>query len=97
MRRHSGKVIAWDVLNENLHFNFFESKLGWTTSSKFYATARALDRTADLFLNDLTLSNHLGTKRLLLIVTYQKSDRFGQGRQLIHSSQITIFPYLTSV
>ncbi|MFS7920269.1 putative endo-1,4-beta-xylanase [Helianthus anomalus] len=52
MHRYSGQVIAWDVLNENLHFNFFESKLGWTASSKFYATARALDRTADLFLND---------------------------------------------
>ncbi|KAF5814154.1 putative endo-1,4-beta-xylanase [Helianthus annuus] len=52
MRRYSGQVIAWDVLNENLHFNFFERKLGWTAASKFYATARALDRTAGLFLND---------------------------------------------
>ncbi|KAI3755467.1 hypothetical protein L1987_55268 [Smallanthus sonchifolius] len=52
MRRYSGQVIAWDVVNENLHFDFFESKLGQTASSKFYKTARALDRTAALFLND---------------------------------------------
>ncbi|XP_071727057.1 endo-1,4-beta-xylanase 5-like [Rutidosis leptorrhynchoides] len=52
MRRYSGQVIAWDVVNENLHFNFFESKLGATASSKFYKTARALDRSAALFLND---------------------------------------------
>ncbi|KAI3702324.1 hypothetical protein L6452_28058 [Arctium lappa] len=52
MRRYSGQVIAWDVVNENLHFNFFESKLGNTASSKFYAVARALDRNAALFLND---------------------------------------------
>ncbi|KAI3707965.1 hypothetical protein L2E82_36932 [Cichorium intybus] len=52
MRRYSGQVIAWDVVNENMHSNFFESKLGWTASSKFYKTARALDRTAVLFLNE---------------------------------------------
>ncbi|KVI01923.1 Carbohydrate-binding, CenC-like protein [Cynara cardunculus var. scolymus] len=52
MRRYSGQVISWDVVNENLHFNFFESKLGKTASSKFYTQARALDRNAALFLND---------------------------------------------
>ncbi|CAI9304178.1 unnamed protein product [Lactuca saligna] len=52
MRRYSGQVIAWDVVNENMHFNFFESKLGVTASSKFYTTARALDRSAALFLNE---------------------------------------------
>lgn len=52
MRRYSGQVIAWDVVNENLHFNFFESKLGGSASSKFYKEAEALDRTTALFLND---------------------------------------------
>ncbi|GKA60172.1 carbohydrate-binding, CenC-like protein [Tanacetum coccineum] len=52
MGRYSGQVIAWDVVNENLHFNFFESKLGDTASSSFYTTARALDSNAALFLND---------------------------------------------
>ncbi|KAJ9551984.1 hypothetical protein OSB04_016029 [Centaurea solstitialis] len=52
VRRYWGQVIAWDVMNENLHFNFFESKLGGTASAKFYAQARGLDRNAALFLND---------------------------------------------
>lgn len=52
MRRYSGQVIAWDVVNENMHFNFFESKLGVTASSKFYETASFLDRRAALFLNE---------------------------------------------
>ncbi|GJT02088.1 carbohydrate-binding, CenC-like protein [Tanacetum coccineum] len=52
MRRYSGQVIAWDVLNENLHFNFFESKLGEKAPSSFYTTARSLDRNAALFVND---------------------------------------------
>ncbi|KAK9054721.1 hypothetical protein SSX86_025800 [Deinandra increscens subsp. villosa] len=52
MRRYSGQVIAWDVVNENVHYNFFESKLGATASSKFYTVARVLDRKASLFLND---------------------------------------------
>nr|GFD04139.1 carbohydrate-binding, CenC-like protein [Tanacetum cinerariifolium] len=52
MGRYSGQVISWDVVNENLHYNFFESKLGDTASSSFYTTARALDSNAALFLND---------------------------------------------
>nr|XP_043630116.1 endo-1,4-beta-xylanase 5-like [Erigeron canadensis] len=52
MGRYSGQVISWDVMNENLHFNFFESKLGSDISSKFYKKAKALDRNTPLFLND---------------------------------------------
>ncbi|KAJ9551969.1 hypothetical protein OSB04_016014 [Centaurea solstitialis] len=52
VRRYLGQVIAWDVMNENLHFNFFESKLGGTASARFYAQARGIDRNAALFLNE---------------------------------------------
>nr|GEW45057.1 carbohydrate-binding, CenC-like protein [Tanacetum cinerariifolium] len=52
MGRYSGQVISWDVVNENLHYNFFESKLGDTASLSFYTTAWALDSNAALFLND---------------------------------------------
>ncbi|CAN6305435.1 unnamed protein product [Urochloa humidicola] len=31
--RYAGKVIHWDVVNENLHFNFFETKLGAAASA----------------------------------------------------------------
>ncbi|GKA76424.1 carbohydrate-binding, CenC-like protein [Tanacetum coccineum] len=46
------QVIAWDILDENLHFNFFESKLREKAPSSYYTTARSLDRNAALFMND---------------------------------------------
>ncbi|KAI3702322.1 hypothetical protein L6452_28056 [Arctium lappa] len=63
VRRYSGQVITWDVVNENVHFNFFESKLGNTASSKFYAMARALDRNVALFLNDFNTLETPGDQR----------------------------------
>ena len=50
--RYSGKLIAWDVNNENLNFNFFESKLGNNISNKFFRRTRQFDRQARLFIND---------------------------------------------
>ncbi|CAH1444289.1 unnamed protein product [Lactuca virosa] len=53
MGRYSGQVIAWDVVNENMHFDFLESKLGeMGSSSKFYSMANVLDGNANLFLNE---------------------------------------------
>ncbi|KAF5951840.1 hypothetical protein HYC85_009784 [Camellia sinensis] len=50
--RYAGKVIAWDVENENLHFQFFESKLGPNASAMFFNDVHRLDPGAMLFLND---------------------------------------------
>ncbi|CAN6305434.1 unnamed protein product [Urochloa humidicola] len=50
--RYAGKVIHWDVVNENLHFNFFESKLGPTASAQIYNQIGQLDRNAILFMNE---------------------------------------------
>ncbi|GER30144.1 endo-1 4-beta-xylanase [Striga asiatica] len=44
--------IHWDVVNENLHFNFFEEKLGNQASRMFYSTANRIDGRATPFLND---------------------------------------------
>ncbi|XP_050366316.1 endo-1,4-beta-xylanase 5-like [Argentina anserina] len=52
MQRYKGKVIAWDVVNENLHFNFFESKMGPNASAIFYNWAIKADAETPLFLND---------------------------------------------
>ncbi|XP_068319661.1 endo-1,4-beta-xylanase 5-like [Pyrus communis] len=52
MGRYKGQVIAWDVCNENLHFNFFESKMGANASAEFYNWASKADGTTTLFLND---------------------------------------------
>ncbi|KAM5549651.1 endo-1,4-beta-xylanase 5-like [Rosa sericea] len=52
MQRYKGKVIAWDVVNENLHWNFFESRMGANASAIFYNWAFKADGATPLFLND---------------------------------------------
>lgn len=50
--RYEGQLIAWDVMNENLHFSFFESKLGTDASRVFYRRAHQIDRRTRMFLNE---------------------------------------------
>ncbi|KAI4298569.1 hypothetical protein L6164_032114 [Bauhinia variegata] len=50
--RYRGELIAWDVVNENLHFNFFENKLGGNASAEYYAKTYQLDPKPILFLNE---------------------------------------------
>ncbi|KAF7811084.1 endo-1,4-beta-xylanase A-like [Senna tora] len=52
MNRYRHKVIAWDVVNENVHYNFLESKLGSDQSARIFEVAHAIDPTATLFMND---------------------------------------------
>uniref|UniRef100_A0A1D1YQM1 Endo-1,4-beta-xylanase C n=2 Tax=Anthurium amnicola TaxID=1678845 RepID=A0A1D1YQM1_9ARAE len=52
MSRYRGQVIGWDVVNENLHFAFFESNLGRSASAVLYQKAQQLDSSTPLFLND---------------------------------------------
>ncbi|XAR53038.1 Endo-1,4-beta-xylanase [Bertholletia excelsa] len=52
MSRYAGEVIAWDVVNENLHFSFFEDRLGPNASSMFYKIAQGLDYKTTMFLNE---------------------------------------------
>ncbi|XP_010274480.1 PREDICTED: uncharacterized protein LOC104609786 [Nelumbo nucifera] len=52
MSRYKGQVIAWDVVNENLHFSFFEDRLGRNASAAFYKKAHQLDDRAIMFLNE---------------------------------------------
>ncbi|KAK9286518.1 hypothetical protein L1049_014916 [Liquidambar formosana] len=49
--RYIGQFIAWDVVNENMHFSFYESKLGSDASAVFYKRAHQLDKTTHMFLN----------------------------------------------
>lgn len=50
--RYRGKVIAWDVVNENLHFSFLESKLGENASARVYGEVHGVDGEVTLFLNE---------------------------------------------
>ncbi|KAJ0973696.1 hypothetical protein J5N97_015661 [Dioscorea zingiberensis] len=52
INRYKGQVIAWDVVNENLHFSFFESKLGGNASSIFFQKLQHIDNNVLMFLND---------------------------------------------
>ncbi|XWS68135.1 hypothetical protein CRYUN_Cryun04dG0064500 [Craigia yunnanensis] len=50
--RYAGQLIVWDVVNENLHFSFFEDKLGENASSAFYSMAYHVDPNTTLFMNE---------------------------------------------
>ncbi|KAK3011918.1 hypothetical protein RJ639_010496 [Escallonia herrerae] len=52
MRRYRGQLIAWDVINENLHHSFFETHLDKNASTIFFRMARQIDQNATLFLNE---------------------------------------------
>lgn len=52
MNRYRGQFFHWDVLNENLHFNFFESRLGNAVDSRFFQAANRIDGQTTPFLND---------------------------------------------
>ncbi|KAK8446557.1 hypothetical protein SEVIR_9G505500v4 [Setaria viridis] len=50
--RYAGKVIHWDVVNENLHFRFFEDKLGKDASGEIFNEVAKLDGKPILFMNE---------------------------------------------
>lgn len=50
--RYKGQLLGWDVVNENLHFNFFESKMGPKASYNIYAQAHAVDPRTPMFMNE---------------------------------------------
>ncbi|KAF2294411.1 hypothetical protein GH714_010771 [Hevea brasiliensis] len=50
--RYAGQLIAWDVMNENLHFSFYEDKLGEDASAEYFSTAHQLDPGTRLFMNE---------------------------------------------
>ncbi|CAO2815885.1 unnamed protein product [Amaranthus hypochondriacus] len=50
--RYANNVIAWDVNNENLHFNYFETKLGPTITDVFFQKTFQLNPQTRLFMNE---------------------------------------------
>ncbi|CAN4107947.1 unnamed protein product [Withania somnifera] len=58
MSRYAGRLVAWDVVNENLHHPLFEERLGKNASAIFYKIASSLDSTATMFLNEFNTLEH---------------------------------------
>ncbi|XP_039158395.1 endo-1,4-beta-xylanase 5 [Eucalyptus grandis] len=52
MYRYKGQLNGWDVVNENIHLSFFESRLGPQASANAYKTAKFIDPSTTLFLNE---------------------------------------------
>ncbi|KAK3420413.1 hypothetical protein EUGRSUZ_G01217 [Eucalyptus grandis] len=62
--RYAGELIAWDVVNENLHFSFFEDNLGENASSMYYSMAYKLDPTPRMFLNEYNTIEYSGDEKV---------------------------------
>ncbi|CAL0329312.1 unnamed protein product [Lupinus luteus] len=52
VERYKGQVIQWDIVNENLHFSFFESKLGQDFSAWVFSEVHKIDPNITLVLNE---------------------------------------------
>lgn len=50
--RYAGELIGWDVVNENLHFRFFEDKLGENASAVIFSMVKRLESDTILFMNE---------------------------------------------
>ncbi|XP_065871369.1 endo-1,4-beta-xylanase 5-like [Euphorbia lathyris] len=50
--RYSGELIAWDVMNENLHFRFYEDRLGEDASAEYFSRAYEIDPGTRMFMNE---------------------------------------------
>lgn len=52
MSRYKGQLISWDVVNENLHFDFYERRVARTASEIFHNWAKKADGETTLFMNE---------------------------------------------
>ncbi|XP_010488907.1 PREDICTED: uncharacterized protein LOC104766677 [Camelina sativa] len=52
MKRYKGRLIGWDLMNENVHFSYFEDMLGTNASAIFFSLASKLDPDIPLFMNE---------------------------------------------
>ncbi|PIA51228.1 hypothetical protein AQUCO_01100219v1, partial [Aquilegia coerulea] len=58
--RYANQVIAWDVVNENMHYSFFEDKFGKDFSAYVFRKTHKLDSQATLFLNEYNTLEYSG-------------------------------------
>ncbi|KAF3435563.1 hypothetical protein FNV43_RR22652 [Rhamnella rubrinervis] len=106
--RYRGQLIAWDVMNENLHFSFYEDQLGANASAEYYSKAGQLDPNTVMFLNeyntieqsdDKTASPSNYKKKLQEILSFPGNENLlaGIGLQGHFSSGQPNIAYMRSV
>ncbi|ESQ53108.1 hypothetical protein EUTSA_v10024805mg [Eutrema salsugineum] len=82
MTRYRGEFVHWDVSNEMLHFDFYESRLGENASYGFFEAAREIDSLATLFLNDFNVVETCIDERSTVdeyIARVRELQRYGDG------------------
>jgi GH35 family endo-1,4-beta-xylanase len=103
VQRYKGQVIGWDVVNENLHFSFFESKLGQNFSAKIFNEVHDIDAKATLFLNEFNTiedsryglsSPSRYIKKIKEIQSVNKKVPLGIGVEAHFPSSPINFPYM---
>ncbi|RYQ92121.1 hypothetical protein Ahy_B09g098258 [Arachis hypogaea] len=58
--RSEGELMAWDVVNENLHLSFFEENLGENASAEYFSKTYQLDPKPLLFMNEYNTIEYSG-------------------------------------
>ncbi|GAB4853186.1 hypothetical protein Ancab_017373 [Ancistrocladus abbreviatus] len=53
--KYKGEFINWDVNNENLHYHFYEERLGPNATLNFFESAHQVDPLATLFMNEFNV------------------------------------------
>nr|XP_016452880.1 PREDICTED: endo-1,4-beta-xylanase A-like [Nicotiana tabacum] len=108
MARYFNDIFEWDVVNENLHFHFFEDKIGPQASGMFYHIAHVIDPNATLYLNefntleipgDIYASPHKYIKKFREIRSYPGNENLtiGFGLQAHFPSGKPNMPYIRAV
>ncbi|XP_016440115.2 endo-1,4-beta-xylanase 5-like [Nicotiana tabacum] len=108
MARYLNDIFEWDVVNENLHFHFFEDKIGPQASGMFYHIAHVIDPNATLYLNefntleipgDIYAGPHKYIKRFREIRSYPGNENLtiGFGLQAHFPSGKPNMPYIRAV
>nr|XP_043620240.1 endo-1,4-beta-xylanase 5-like isoform X2 [Erigeron canadensis] len=62
VKRYKGRLIGWDVMNENLHHNFFEKRLGKNSSAYFYNRVYNIDPSTTLYMNEFNTTEQVDDK-----------------------------------
>lgn len=62
VKRYKGRLIGWDVMNENLHHHFFEKRLDKNASAMFYNRVYNIDPNTTLYMNEFNTTEHVNDK-----------------------------------